>query len=112
MLLVLLAFGVAGMHTLGHPADHPTAGHAIHSVVQAAASGDMPDRMGMNPADVCLAVLTVFGLLVLVSALLRQARRVADSTTALPSAAIPAGRGPPTRTGMGLILADLSVLRN
>lgn len=120
-LLFALTAGVFGMHTLGH--EHADA--AAHPAMAMVAQVDGPHApAGINglasdgshrppltdPTDVCIAVLVA----ALAWALLRAALRAADGrshsvATTTPAMAV---RGPPLRSGMGLLLADLAVLRN
>lgn len=89
-----------GAHT-GHP------GAREQGLVALAPTG-VP---GMDPFDVCLAVLTAFGLAALLRRLLLTARSRAGAGSVLPGALAVAGRSPPQRLPVGLVLADLSVLR-
>src|SRR5262245_4249489 len=87
LLLALTALGVAGMHTMGHPSGshgmsaatttphidsgmpaHVTAVPA-HSMVLLQMAAPKSGR-GLDPSNVCLAVLTVVGIAVLIAAAL------------------------------------------
>jgi hypothetical protein len=122
LLLVALALGVAGMHTLGHPHDDGLPGALGHRMVAnaqgmaagpttmlAALDDGLGTRMGIDPLTVCLAVL-VASLLLLLAAML-----VADATrgrTKVRLLGVPAGAGrSPPRPSLGLRLAFLSVQR-
>ncbi|MCP2327122.1 hypothetical protein HDA40_005629 [Hamadaea flava] len=118
LLLLLLAAGIAGMHTLGHATHGPS--HAPMSVMAAdhAASGVSAGWEGgsgrhgpmTDPTVMCLAILGGVALLA-VALLLRFQRSTASGVRPPQPAARESGRGPP-RTPVGLLLADLSVLRN
>lgn len=118
LLLALLAFGVLGMHTLGHPthtghggAHLPTATTAHHDVMMIAVEGTDSSTGMLDPMNVCLAILTVLTLAALVSALYLATGRQGGHRLYQGATLILAGRGPPARPPLGLILADLSVLR-
>ncbi|MEV4247251.1 DUF6153 family protein [Streptosporangium canum] len=128
LLLITLVLGIAGMHTLGH-ADHgrdrPGAtGHGVAAEHRspdpalvsppAPESGDgrrVSDTDGdlprLDPASVCLAVLTA--LLVLLLGALWALRRAPRAGTVALASSPPVARPPPRRTA--LRLARLSVLR-
>ncbi|WP_051864186.1 DUF6153 family protein [Streptosporangium roseum] len=128
LLLITLVLGVAGMHTLGH-ADHGrdrpgAAGHGVAAEHRssdpalvsppAPESGDgrrVSDTDGdlprLDPASVCLAVLTA--LLVLFLGALWAWRRAPRAGTVALASSPPVARPPPRRTA--LRLARLSVLR-
>jgi hypothetical protein len=135
LLLVLTALGVAGMHTMGHVG----AGHGTHAMqaVQAVHAGPhtatapaatsmivagppaapaslaVPHRGGgLDPTQMCLAVLTLVGSALLIAAALLAIGRPARSGTALRMVFAASGRDPPPRRPpIGLLVADLSVLR-
>lgn len=126
VLLLLVAIGVAGMHTLGHPTIHSHGGghgastrvgyeqmiDAAHLAAVSVANVDLQGSVvPLNPLEVCLAVL-VAGLVLLVAAIVvaRLRRGVPDGH--LRAALAVAGRGPPRRASAGLLLARLSVMRN
>jgi hypothetical protein len=137
LLLVLTALGVAGMHTMGHVgAGHGThAMQAVHTVhagphtatAAAPAAAAMivagppvalagiavPHRGGgLDPTQMCLAVLTLVGSALLIAAALLAIGRPARSGTALRMVFAASGRDPPPRRPpIGLLVADLSVLR-
>ena len=127
MLLVLLALGVAGMHTLGHVGDtsrHLTPAAMTHMdeavASQTYAGSDQPAAapgseqtpghgLNLDLFAVCLAVLGAVGILlwaVLTGRLLCDQARPPGATLA-PR---PAGRGPPPAP-IGLRLAAVSVSR-
>ncbi|NUO59138.1 MAG: hypothetical protein HOV78_20955 [Hamadaea sp.] len=139
LLLLLLAAGVAGMHTLGH-ASHATThspGMSAHvsahvSAVVSAGSGMSAESWGeirpgtvirwesgsghhgpmTDPTVMCLAVLGGVALIAFALILLfRKAAAARVRPTQPPARGNNLGRGPP-RTPVGLLLADLSVLRN
>ncbi|MEV4020433.1 DUF6153 family protein [Nonomuraea angiospora] len=78
LLPLLIAFGVAGMHTLGHLASHHggavAQGSHVHASPMESFGTDRSevaicsrDAAGFDPSDVCLAVLTsVIALLIAV----------------------------------------------
>jgi len=134
LLLLLLAFGVAAMHTLGHPggghcAASPAAqpmtdpaGASARAATESHATGSHPGALqqllvgvappcgaGIDPFDLCLAVLTAVGVAALIR-LLPAARYGSGAGAPVPLALAVAGCGPP-RPAVGLVLADLSVLR-
>lgn len=117
LLLVLLALGVCGMHTLGHldgrhhapPAD----GHGMTVSQPEAGAGHPsiksdPGMLGLDPANVCLAVLSVFMLVMGLAAWVGTRRRTEGQAGSL-SPARRVARPPPKPTS--LRLARLSVLR-
>ncbi|MFI6177640.1 hypothetical protein ACIA8R_19070 [Nonomuraea sp. NPDC051191] len=115
LLLVVLALGVCGMHTLGHVnARHDMAlaheAPAAHAGLQSGHAGlqsghEMP---GLDPAGVCLAVLSSL-LVVALLAFWVGARRRAFGGTGAGSSLRPVARPPPRPTS--LRLAHLSILR-
>lgn len=133
LLLVLLAFGVGGMHTFGHGGDvdhHTSGGHGVAGQVPSrivpadagpdavrhqpvvAGTGEPATGGGMDLGGftVCLAVLGALGLTFLVT-MLRARSRGGDLPAALLLATARApGRGPPVRR-LGLRVATVSVLR-
>jgi hypothetical protein len=130
LLLVLVAFGVLGMHTTGYvgssidtqPATNirTVPGSAVISVDLAAAAPASTDQtaancgcggMCMDPSNACVAVLKKFDLPILDAALLFVVGRVAGAVASIRYVAVVAPRGPPPRWPIGLALADLSVLR-
>jgi hypothetical protein len=147
LLLVVTAFGVAGMHTIGH-ADgghrHPFGGptrHAsahvthdratvrtdphevappaavveLHAVVPSAVlvAGLASPRPGggLDPTAMCLAVLTLALLTAFAAAAAWATRGRFGPAVPAGAARLGAGRGPPSRASVGLLMADLSVLR-
>jgi hypothetical protein len=120
MLLLLVAAGVAFMHTLGHPSG--AGGHANGTTHRAAhAAPVMPDApiaaevtgddplIGFDPMAVCLAVL-LGGFVLVLAALILARRRAAAGQTRAWSARAANVRAPPGAM-FGLRLANLSVLR-
>ncbi|MEV0388042.1 hypothetical protein [Nonomuraea sp. NPDC050643] len=88
VLLVALALGVCGMHTLGHldgrHGGTAAGGHAMEvvaptplPVVPAGLQAFVPDRgmPGFDPTDVCLAILMSFVVLLLTAAWIKVGRR-------------------------------------
>ncbi|WP_345570597.1 DUF6153 family protein [Nonomuraea rosea] len=121
ILLVALALGVCGMHTLGHldgrHGGSATGGHAMEAVaptslpvVPAGLQAFVPDRgmPGFDPADVCLAILMSFVVLLLTAAWIRAGRR-ADVRGGTLSSVRQVARPPPRL--MSRRLAILSMLR-
>jgi len=133
LLIVVLAFGIALMHTLGHsaadrsgemPMAVAAAGHAVHPVdglfasamadtwaagTELAARAPVAPQDGMDPSMVCLAVLTSL-LLVVAAAWHRRSGRSTSATTGHGAPRQPTWRAPPPRP-TGQSLAALSVLR-
>lgn len=128
VLPLLVATGVAGMHTLGHPTTHGhgdaqrSSGAVAHEqmidaaqVVAVAVTASYATTHGpvlpMNPVEVCLAIL-VAGLILLLAAIVVARLRRGLSDGHLRAALAVNGRGPPACASAGLLLADLSVMRN
>ncbi|MFG6201850.1 hypothetical protein [Nonomuraea sp. JJY05] len=119
LLPLLIAFGVAGMHTLGHLASHHGVAVAQGSHVHAspATSFEMDrselaicsrDAVGFDPSDVCLAVLT--SVVALVGAVVWAATLYWHAGMGgWGSPARTAARAPPRRLAPGP--AALSVMR-
>ncbi|MEU8324516.1 hypothetical protein AB0C33_39685 [Nonomuraea sp. NPDC048881] len=119
LLLVVLALGVCGMHTLGHVnARHDMANarpvlavaHELPVVPVAALAGLAPghEMPGLDPAGVCLAVLTSLLVVVLLALWVGVRRRAVGGAGPGP-AFRPVARPPPRPTS--LRLARLSILR-
>ncbi|AQZ63523.1 hypothetical protein BKM31_20500 [[Actinomadura] parvosata subsp. kistnae] len=117
VLLVALALGVCGMHTLGHlDGRHGGSSHgmqaapAVVSVVPAGMEALAPDGTmpGFDPTDVCLAVLMTFMVLLLIATWARVGRR-GDGNGETHASARQVARPPPKLTSRRL--AILSVLR-
>ncbi len=131
LLFLALLFGVATMHTLGHPApghgtsahtaSHPAAAAAVSpghllappesrheapSAVPVSAAPESPP-FAMGPVSVCLAVLDTFTLVLLVAG---AARTDPVSLLAACHARILRALRPPARSRKTL-LATLAVLR-
>lgn len=132
LLLLLTAFGLTMMHTLGHagmqmdqPTSHPSGMHA--AVVAAADSPAMadlpavaaapdacpgdhcPHQPGMDGWSICLAILGGLAVIVLLAV-----RLAARRTSLRPGAAAGrTGRGPrpPPWPGTGLLIASTAALR-
>lgn len=130
LLLVLVAFGVLGMHTTGHvgsaidtqPATniHTVPVSAVISLDLAAAAPASTDQtvancgcggMCMDPSNACVAVLKKLDLPILNAALLFIVGRAASAGVSTRYVAVTAPRRPPRRWPIGLAIADLSVLR-
>jgi hypothetical protein len=122
LLVVLVALGVAGMHTLGHPrgGGHGSGAPAgtAHMTEPAPAAMDVAGEvvvhgwdLGLDPSSVCLAILVVFSVAALLTALLLRGGRRPPPTGRHRRLIAPAGRGPPPPVSVGSRLADLSVLR-
>ncbi|MEV6524512.1 DUF6153 family protein [Longispora sp. NPDC051575] len=122
LFLALLALGVIGMHTFGHPSDSHGAPPAMTGAHAQMAQHSMPAPiavtqdavngagMGMDPVDVCLAILAALTIVILVGVLRGFLRRPHVLGWRADRAWSTAGRGPPP-PWRGLLLADLSVLR-
>ncbi|WP_231935145.1 DUF6153 family protein [Micromonospora viridifaciens] len=119
MLLVVLTFGVFGMHTFGHPPDlgRSAAGHmtaAAHEidpvpVPEQGHDGSHGQGDSLDAFSVCLAVLGT--ALVLISlAMLRQRRWDLPMPASAQPWAAGQHRAPPRRP-IGLRLTAVSVLR-
>lgn len=130
LLLVLLALGVAGMHTFGHGnGGHTTSGHDATAAVMPHDTLTGPDQddsghrglmaqireprpsgsRDLGLFSVCLAVLCAFGLAVGLALLrVRSHRERCDARTHL--AVHGGGRSPPALL-LGLRVAAASVLR-
>ena len=132
LLLVLVASGVAGMHTMGHPSAHHAGVSRVasHTTVAVDVHADGADISmagmdvagvdlavlsrsggGLDPSEVCLAILTALGLAALIACALLAVRAVSGGVAPVPAVLAGLGRGPPPRPALGLVLADLSVLR-
>jgi hypothetical protein len=131
LLLAVIALGVVGMHTLGHPgSDHGPDASMVHVaampheailgmsaplVAVAASDGvSVAGRTGpaMGSMDVCLAILTVFGIAALLLALLTGRGRGPRIVFGERVRGTILGRGPPPRVPpLARRLATLSVLR-
>jgi hypothetical protein len=131
LLLIALVFGIAGMHTLGHPepahghdggvvaaSDHSWSGLTIvperdgdRSAVGHAAMGQTSDEdlPNLDPLAVCLAILAPLTLLVLSLCGWRVRQRAVAGPSARGGRGLSFARPPPRRTAARLAL--LSVLR-
>ena len=119
-LLVILALGVCGMHTLGHlDGMHgaPQAdAHGMNVAEEAASQAPawlpafVPDSggLGFDPTSVCLAVLTGLMVVMMMAAWIRARRRTGVQDRSLSPARLVA-RPPPKPTSSRL--ARLSLLR-
>ncbi|MFB4290230.1 hypothetical protein ACBI99_21490 [Nonomuraea sp. ATR24] len=107
VLLVAVALGVYGMHTLGHHSGHhgghQAGGHHAHEPGFAQGQ-ELPD---LDPAAVCLAVLTSF--LIVATAAAWIVRRRGSATPGRAPSARRVARPPPDPVSVRL--ARLSVLR-
>ena len=128
LMLLLLAAGVAGMHTLGHAAGGHTTTHAtahspaVHvmqdsdccgaaAAVPVAANGHRPEAPMTDPTVMCLAILGAAVLIAFALVMLSRPGPTTPPTASTSAITLRPGRGPP-RALLGLTLADLSVLRN
>ncbi|MFC9246533.1 hypothetical protein ACFT7S_21850 [Streptomyces sp. NPDC057136] len=129
LLFVALLFGIATMHTVGHPAEHPppgasaTAAHRGHEApepVPAASSAlphaspardaaDAAPMSGMDPMAVCLAVLSTWAVALLALRLVgpRRAGPLSGRMAGVRLPRLPRPDPPPRKA----VLATLSVLR-
>ncbi|GAA2252499.1 hypothetical protein GCM10010232_46000 [Streptomyces amakusaensis] len=125
LLPLVLLFGLATMHTLGHPSpasaveqahtQAPAAAHGPPAAAEHHAAADAnhgsaaPGGHGTDPSLVCLAVLGVWGVALLgaVRAWRRRRAREAVRVRGPRPGPAPAPRAPPPRT----LLTHLSVLR-
>jgi hypothetical protein len=113
-LLVALALGVCGMHTLGHLDGRHAGSHGMDVAQTLVAPAGMPafapdpGMFGFDPTSVCLAVLTSLMLVLVLAAWIRTRRRVWGQRRS-PSPVRRVARPPPKPTS--LRLACLSVLR-
>ncbi|MEV0143859.1 MULTISPECIES: hypothetical protein [unclassified Nonomuraea] len=120
LLLVSLALGVCGMHTLGHvdgrhggsPPDAHRMGVAQEplAAVPAGLRAFVPEREmpGFDPTSVCVAILTSFMVVLLIAAWGRVRQR-SDGRAGGPADVPRVARPPPKPTS--LRLASLSILR-
>ncbi|GAA3236002.1 hypothetical protein [Nonomuraea helvata] len=119
-LLVVLAMGVYGMHTLGHvhgrhsrpssDAHGMSVGEEPLLVVPAGLRAFVPEHEmpGLDPTSVCLAILTSFLVMLLMAAWARVGRSTYDGVGGPPPVRQVA-RPPPKPTSVRL--AGLSMLR-
>lgn len=119
---LLVVFGIFWMHSIGHsPTGHDgPAMAASHAAMSAAATHDTQAAMiavlapsqpetGMAPMALCIAILTALVIAVGLTAM--RVRSQGSRWTSPGARCTPgAGRGPPVL--FGLLVADLSVLRN
>lgn len=128
LLLLTVGSGLFAMHTFGHAGPRPAATHeatAMAAMPEAGvglsagqpaaasilASGGTSPGMPMDPAAVCLAILCALTAIVAALMMLAGLRAGAGRLPMMASIVGIAGRGPP-RAGVGLRIAELSVLRN
>jgi hypothetical protein len=128
LLIVLLALGVAWMHTFGHSQDHPVpaagTGHMAAKAFPVMAAPDQATAAAVQlptvkspmpptePMDICLAVLTAIGFAVALVARLATRKIGSGTPTRYGPAWTTATRGPPGRIpSTARRLASLSVLR-
>lgn len=118
LLCAALLFGIFTMHTVGHPAEHTTAGEhaamtmdppAVTGHHQAAAAPHHAPMRGMDPGSVCLAVLGVWGLALLAVRLLSARGRTLGTAVVRGRTLRPLWPNPPPPYGSSV--AALSVLR-
>jgi hypothetical protein len=105
---------VQAVHAGPHTATAPAATSMIAAVPPVAlARIAVPHRGGdLDPTQMCLAVLTLVGSALLIAAALLAIGRPARSGTALRTVFAASGRDPPPRRPpVGLLVAELSVLR-
>ncbi|AXH93630.1 hypothetical protein AB0N38_28650 [Micromonospora aurantiaca] len=120
MLLVALAFGVLGMHTVGH---HPSLrGSGVESAMadlrhtpvvpagEQSLSGSDGHGRGVDAFAVCLAVLGAAVVLASLS-MLRRCRRELPVSARARQWTWGRGCGPPPRPPLGLRMTAVSVLR-
>lgn len=127
LLFAVLLFGIITMHTLGQPSEHGSAPYAPQGTAvattahqSAGAEVSMAPRAllvpyadapaqghGMDPMSVCLAVLSVWSVVLLAAGLLSR-RSVAPSAAARARILLALRPNPPS---YGTLLAQLSVLR-
>ncbi|GAA0793374.1 DUF6153 family protein [Spirilliplanes yamanashiensis] len=131
VLLLAVTFGVFGMHTVGHvgtahaampqgshsvdvpPTEIPAMAMPVEPVLSAAGSVSAGGgSLMLDPTAICLAVLSAVGVLALMRlARRRRAGRVLPGRAAGRSqAGSTSERAPPGRR-VGLVVAQLSVLR-
>jgi hypothetical protein len=135
-VLALAALGLIAMHTLGHVTGahrhpfatvgasivrtFPIASSATHSLhlpmfdeldVAATRLGSLFSGGGLDPATVCLAVLTVAIAAVMLAVAMRLRRRSLESPPSHRGHRPAKSRDPPRWVPVGLLIADLSVLR-
>ena len=120
-VLALLAFGILGMHTLGHAAGHEGGYQGGHMLMAPAAApaqapaaigavGAAPapaPRHGFDPTSMCVAVLGSLLLAIALRVLLRGRRHTATPWTAGAELLVPRPEPPPRAPD----LVRLSVLR-
>ncbi|MEU4235132.1 hypothetical protein AB0F17_63610 [Nonomuraea sp. NPDC026600] len=111
-LLVILALGVYGMHTLGHvEGGHggSSAAGMVREFVPEGMRAFVPEggMPGLDPTSVCLAVLTSFVIVLVLAAWIKARRRTFRDPWSL-SPVQQVARPPPKRTS--LRLARLSML--
>lgn len=113
LLLLVLAFGVAGMHTLGHHDGHDTAATGHHATAEPVDGPAAASPTGdLDPTQMCLAILTAGALLGLVLTATRLGRRIAARLwRSGVNLAKPATRGPPDLMAATLLVARVTVLR-
>jgi hypothetical protein len=127
LMLLLVTTGVFGMHTLGHAGSGHVAGHppvsmpvgVAHAMddgccgapAARALGGHAPGVPMSDPTAICLAILCA-ALLAVVVFPLRRNRQSGERRRDVAAAVSRTGRGPPGRPRLGLLIADLAVLRN
>ncbi|HZE37215.1 MAG TPA: DUF6153 family protein [Stackebrandtia sp.] len=116
VLLALLAFGIAGMHTLGHPhqAHDAMAGMPDTHVTAAATPDDglaVVAPRGDIADEMCLAVLTSAFLLIGAAVARRWIGRDAPASRPRSTARHDSTRGPPRLIPSCVAIAAVAVLR-
>lgn len=132
LLLLAVVAGLLTMHTVGHVGSHAAAAHSVaaaspakghgsadHAPMSAAVADLGADvvQKGGSPAlpgdltALCMAILSAIATIVAALILLRRRRQPTAAAFQLGGAVAAGSRAPP-RPGIGLLIADLSVLRN
>lgn len=121
LLLLLTAFGLTMMHTLGHAGMQmgtPAAPHAatlgVHAPAAVSAPLTCPDdhcphHSGMDGWSICLAILGGLAVIVVLAAHLATRRHLAHIVSAANRAA--RGSRSPPRSPTGLLIASTAALR-
>ncbi|WP_155830109.1 hypothetical protein [Glycomyces tenuis] len=124
--LIIVAIGVAWMHSTGHFSCHhdgdsgastsevvalTVALHADAAMTDAHGAPALPFESGMNPMQVCMAILTALALAVLLLAAWRLSQRTAVCQWAIRRSCALAAWSASLPPGGRLSFMDLSVLR-
>ncbi|WP_203726997.1 hypothetical protein [Paractinoplanes durhamensis] len=128
LLLLLTAFGLTTMHTVGHAgmqmsdpvaagmsaavaaAAHAPASAAVSAAPQPCAGDHCPHHTGMDGWSICLAILGGLAVIVLLAIRLATRRHAPPTTAAATGRGGRGSRGPP-RPPTGLLIASTAVLR-